>query len=165
MGRVCAAVAAARAEAKTVLVERDAFPRGVATAGLMCSVTNYLVTRSGEMVVGGLVEEFLERLVAEGGAMPEYARPGQPQIPNDPEAAKRVLIRLLSDAGVTALYGSFVSQVTAHGGQVEAIVCEVKGGPFAVAGNQFVDASGDLDLFRLADEIASLLKQRNSGAE
>ncbi|NPV49260.1 MAG: FAD-dependent oxidoreductase [Armatimonadetes bacterium] len=150
LGGVCASVAAARAGARTVLVERNAFPGGVATAGLMCSVTNYLVTRTGQVVVGGLASEFLEGLVAEGGAMPDYARTGQPQIPNDPEATKRVLIGLLAEAGVTTLYGSLLSQALVDGEQVRAIVCEAKGGPFALTGAQFVDASGDLDLFRLA---------------
>lgn len=41
VGGFCAALAAARNGSKTILLERNAFPGGVATAGLMCSVTNF----------------------------------------------------------------------------------------------------------------------------
>ena len=148
---VCAAVAAARAGARTILVERHAFPGGVATAGLMCSVSNYFITRDGVHVTNGLAKEFIERVVAEGGAMPDWARPGQPQIPNDPEVVKRVMISMLREAGVQSLYGVFVSQASLNGAAVDALICEAKGGAFAVRAKQFVDATGDLDLFALAD--------------
>jgi len=150
VGGVCAAIAAARQGASALLVERHAFPGGVATAGLMCSVTNYFVTRDGARVARGLAEEFIDRLVAEGAAMPDYARPGQPQIPNDTEAVKRVMIAMLREAGVTSLYSTFITQAVRAGDRIDAVACEAKGGPFALRARQFVDATGDLDLFALA---------------
>ena len=47
MSGFAAAVSAARAGVDTVLVEKDHFPGGVATSGLMCSIGNYFVTREG----------------------------------------------------------------------------------------------------------------------
>lgn len=150
VGGFCAGVAAARAGASAIVIERNAFPGGVATAGLMCSITNHFVTRDGAQITHGLAEEFINRLVAEGGAMPRWPRAGQPQIPNDPEVVKRVMISMLREAGVKTLYGAFVAQVVRDGERVSAVVCEGKGGPFAIRAGQFVDATGDLDLVALA---------------
>ena len=150
VGGACAAIAAARNGARTVLIERNAFPGGVATAGMMVSATNYLITRSGELITEGLPKELLDALVERGGAMPDYARLGQPQIPNDPETFKRLLISKLKEAGVTSLYGSLVTQTVVTNGRIEAVVCEAKGGAFAVEANNYVDATGDLDLFVLS---------------
>ncbi|MHC4202464.1 MAG: FAD-dependent oxidoreductase [Planctomycetota bacterium] len=153
VGGVAAAVAAARAGARTVLLERHGFPGGVATAGLMCSVSNHFVTRDGQRVGAGFAREFVDRLVREGGCMGEYARAGQPQVPNDPETVKRVMIEMLKEAGVRTLYGVLVTRALADADvpdTVGALVCEAKGGPFAVRARNYVDATGDLDLFALA---------------
>ena len=80
-----AAVSASRAGANVVLAEKNHFPGGVATSGLMCSISNYFCTRNGTQITTGLPIEFLDRLVREGGTMADYLRPTQPQIPNDPE--------------------------------------------------------------------------------
>ena len=69
----------------------------------MCSISNYFVTRDGTQITTGLPIEFIDRLVAENGSMKEYLRPTQPQIPNDPEVVKRVMIRMLREAGVWGL--------------------------------------------------------------
>jgi len=148
---VCAALAAARAGADTLLVEGCYYPGGVATAGLVCNCTNFLVTTTGDRVVRGLATEILDRLVAAGGAMPHYARPGQPQIPYDPESLKRVLIEMLREAGVRSRYGLLVSQAVGSGPRIDAVVCEAKGSPLALRAKQWVDATGDLDLFALGE--------------
>ncbi|HOS95320.1 MAG TPA: FAD-dependent oxidoreductase, partial [Armatimonadota bacterium] len=142
---------AARAGADTLLVERCHYPGGVATAGLVCNCTNFFVTQSGNRAVRGLATRILDRLVAAGGAMPHYARPEQPQIPYDPETLKWILIEMLREAGVRSRYGLFVSRVTGTGSEIDAVVCEGKGGPVAFRARQFVDATGDLDLFALSD--------------
>ncbi len=144
MGGVCAAVAAARAGARVLLVERHSYPGGVATAGLMCSITNYLVTRDGRQVTAGLAAELIDRLIGAGGALPGYLRAEQPQIPLDPETLKRVLLAMLREAGVDCLYAATISQTIGGGTVVEAVVCETPSGPVAAIGRQFVDATGDL---------------------
>ena len=159
---VCAALAAARNGARTVLVEKNAFPGGVATAALMMSACNFFITRSGESVSEGLPREIFDSLVAEGGAMPDYARPEQPQIPNDPEVYKRVMIAKLRAAGVTTLYGTLMTQVISGDGRVEAILCEAKGGAFALKARNFVDASGEMDLLAMAGAPHTVIRQKLS---
>ncbi len=150
LGGVCAALSAARNGARTVLVEKNAFPGGVATAALMMSACNFFITRSGELVSDGIARELFDSLVAEGGAMPDYTRPEQPQVPNDPEVFKRVMISKLREAGVTTLYGTLMTQVVSDAGRVEAIICEAKGGAFALKAPNFVDASGEMDLMAMS---------------
>ncbi len=146
MSGFAAAVSAARAGASTVLAERNHFPGGVATSGLMCSIGNYFVTRDGRHVTTGLPVEFIDRLVAEHGTMPHYRRPTQPQIPNDPEVVKRVMIKMLREANVRTLYGSVLCDVLMDGEMVQAGLFHARDQLFAVTARQFVDASGDLSI-------------------
>ena len=145
-----AAVSAGRAGVKVVLAEKNHFPGGVATSGLMCSISNYFVTRDGTQVTTGLPIEFIDRLVSENGTMDEYLRPTQPQIPNDPEVVKRVMIEMLRESDVRTLYGSLLCDVVMDGDKVQACIFQARDQSFAVTAKQFVDASGDLAVVRRA---------------
>jgi len=63
-----AAVAAARAGARTMLVERNGVLGGVVTAGLMANIGNLYMNRDGRMVVHGLAKEVINRMIARGAA-------------------------------------------------------------------------------------------------
>jgi hypothetical protein len=145
-----AAVSASRAGVRVVLAEKNHFPGGVATSGLMCSMSNYFCTRDGTQVTTGLPIEFIDRLAREDGAMDEYLRPTQPQIPNDPEVVKRVMIEMLRESNVRTLYGSLLCDVVMDGDTVQACVFQARDQSFAVTARQFVDASGDLRVIRRA---------------
>ena len=133
-----------------VLAEKNHYPGGVATSGLMCSMSNYFLTRDGAQVTTGLPIEFVDRLVREGGAMAGYLRPTQPQIPNDPEVVKRVMIEMLRESEVRTLYGSLLCDVVMEGDTIQACVFQARDQSFAVTARQFVDASGDLAVIRRA---------------
>lgn len=157
-----AAVSASRAGANVVLAEKNHFPGGVATSGLMCSISNYFVTRDGLQVTTGLPIEFIDRLVRENGTMAEYLRPAQPQIPNDPEVVKRVMIEMLRESNVRTLYGSLLYDVVMEGGSIKACVFQARDQSFAITARQFVDASGDLCVIGRAAGVAAAeaVKQR-----
>jgi hypothetical protein len=150
MSGFSAAVSAARTGVGVVLAEASHFPGGVATSGLMCSISNYFVTRDGQQVTTGLPVEFIDRMVAENGAMKRYLRPTQPQIPNDPEVVKRVMIKMLREAHVRSLYGCVLYDVITDGDAVKACVFHGRDQSFAVVAKQFVDSSGDLSIIRRA---------------
>ncbi len=59
---VAAAIGAARAGAKTLLIERAGFLGGVAATGLMTYMCNTLFTGDGRQVIKGICEEILENL-------------------------------------------------------------------------------------------------------
>ena len=145
-----AAVSAARAGVNVVLAERNHFPGGVATSGLMCSISNYFVTRDGRQMTTGLPIEFIDRLVAENGAMKDYLRPTQPHIVNNPEVVKRVMIKMLREANVRTLYGCVLYDVISEDGTVSACIFHGRDQSFAITAKQFVDSSGDLSIIRRA---------------
>ena len=64
-GGVCAAVAAARTGAKTLLLERYGFLGGMATAGLVNPFMTYFA--GGKQIIEGIFSEVLEGLGQRGG--------------------------------------------------------------------------------------------------
>jgi hypothetical protein len=164
MSGFAAAVTAARTGVKTVLAEKNHFPGGVNTSGMMSSITNYFLTRDGTQITYGLPIEFIDRIVSEGGGEKDYLRKELPQIPADPEITKRVMIKMLREAGVTTLYESMLVSVIMEGKRATHCIFQGRDQSYAVAAKQFVDASGDLSVFHRAggrieekDDAASLL--------
>ena len=60
--RCCAAIAAARNGASTVLIERNGMFGGITTKTYMNSMTNILFTRDDRQVIRGIAEEILSEL-------------------------------------------------------------------------------------------------------
>ena len=147
---VSAAVASARAGADTLLIERYAFPGGTSTAGLMSGITNFFFTGRNERVVRGIAQEMVTRLGEKKGVGGGPFSSEVPQIPNDPELMKLVLIEMLEEAGAKVLYHTTVAGVDVVSGRLSHLMVENKGGRSAVAGGIFVDATGDADLVSLS---------------
>jgi hypothetical protein len=143
---VAAAVGAARAGAKTALLERVGFLGGVASAGLMTSMTNFIFTGDNRHVVRGFCNDLLERLVAHGGTTPHWRTRALPQLPFDQQVFRLVLAEMLRDAGVETLVEVWVADVIKEGDTVKGVVLESKGGRLAMLGKVTVDATGDADL-------------------
>ena len=66
---VIAAVSAARAGARTLLVEQNGFLGGVLTAGMVCMFLSFHNMR-GEQVAQSIPQEVVDRLLQRGGAVP-----------------------------------------------------------------------------------------------
>ena len=149
LGGVSAAVASARAGARTLLVERNGYPGGVATAGLCCSVFNCFYTPSHELKVKGNALEFVDELArAEGPGCAWHDHKGH--IIYDVERAKLVLIDLLDKAGVSCLFDAFVVGAIVDGNTARGLVIESKSGREAIRARVLIDATGDADVAHLA---------------
>ena len=94
-----AAVAAARNGAKVTLAESFGFPGGMATAGLVGPISKF--NFGGRRVVGGIAWEFVERLVALGGAIADLPKGN---VPFEAEVYRRVAREMLEEAGVRCLW-------------------------------------------------------------
>lgn len=90
-----AAVAAARAGARTALVERYGFVGGMATAALVVPISVF--TYNGQLVCGGIPWEFVQRMVEADGAEVEHPLGN---ISHDPECYKLIAQRMLLESGV-----------------------------------------------------------------
>jgi hypothetical protein len=146
---VAAAVAAARAGASTVLVERYNHLGGLWTGGLVLPLlATHAVgpDRRRHHVLAGIGGEMAERLAALKMSISEV----NPVV--DPEAAKYVMDAMIEEAGVRMLYHCWAAGVIASDGVVDTVLLESKSGRVAVRGKVVVDGTGDGDVFHWAGE-------------
>jgi hypothetical protein len=147
----CAAsISAARNGAKTLLIERNGVLGGIATAGLSANIGNNFMTYDNYPVVKGIPREIIERLVVEGGTMPNWHRPEQPGIVNDTEKFKLVLIDMLREAGVEVLLHALTVGVIKEGSRVCGVLIESKSGRQAATAANVIDTTGEVDIVNLS---------------
>jgi hypothetical protein len=144
-----AAIAAARAGARTLVVDQYGFFGGSLTAmgvGPMMSFHNNV----GEQVVEGLPQELIDRLVARGaspGHIEDSVTYCTTVTPFDAESLKMELEEMVQEAGADILFHTQLAGVARSGtGPIQEIVLCNKAGLTAHRATVFVDASGDGDL-------------------
>ena len=143
-GGFSAAVMAARAGAKTLLVERSAFLGGAATSGL--GTLGYL-DRRGDRALGGIPLEFIERLQAIGGAIGSFRCPVHNSItPLAQDMVKIICNRMCREAGVDVLYNAELSDAQVVNGVLTAVEIRSKAVSIRVKARTFVDGTGDGEL-------------------
>jgi hypothetical protein len=129
-----AALAAARAGCKTLLVERETALGGLATIGLVNIPLDFAKGISGEM---------LHRLDAVNGHWHRNS---------DPEKHKLVLDRMTAEAGVETLFASHIAEAIVDRGQnaIRGVVIESKSGRQVALASRVIDCTGDADVAHLA---------------
>lgn len=143
-----AAVAAGRAGARTLLVEKHAFLGGSLTAmgvGPMMSFHN----RAGDQVVRGIPQEVVDRLMKIGaspGHIADTTTYCSRVTPFDSEAMKQVLEEMVIESGGQLLYHTQLAEVDLADDRVRGLLVCNKAGLSRVRGAAFVDATGDGDL-------------------
>jgi len=141
-----AAVAAARAGARTMLLERNGVLGGVATAGLMANIGNHYLDRDGRLTVHGVAKELIDRMVACGAASEHWASREVPGIVVDSEQLKVVLADMQREAGVRVLTHTLAARPFMQGEAVRGAFIESKAGRQAVLAKAVVDTTGEADL-------------------
>lgn len=159
---LCAAVAAARGGAKVILVEKNAFCGGMATAGMVAPFMTCYDSGGDKMLIRGIFEELVERLIAVGGAIhpskvesktafTSYIDKGHVHVtPFKAEALKIVADEMLAEAGVKILYHTQLVDAEADGDRVTRIIVAMKEGLASIRAKAFIDCSGDGDLAAMA---------------
>ncbi len=146
-----AAITAARAGARTLLVDRLAFMGGTSTAVLDTFYAFYTPGESPRRVVGGLGWEVVHALTADGMA---FERPNTygagTGVTYDQEVLKLLWERLATEAGVELLLHTWATGARVDDGRVRAVRLWNKGGERWVEADAFVDASGDADVAAMA---------------
>ncbi|HEU4534800.1 MAG TPA: FAD-dependent oxidoreductase, partial [Polyangiaceae bacterium] len=146
---IAAALAAARAGAATALVERYGFLGGTATAAMVTNFCGLYANVHGEArrVVRGVADELLDRLGRLGALRPPHDVFGRTKaVAFDGAAYKCVLDALLAEAGVDLHLHALAVGAACEGGRLRALLVETASGRGAIAGETFVDCSGDADL-------------------
>jgi len=165
-----AALAAARAGADVVMLERYNALGGLSTGGLVIWIDR-MTDWSGRQVIRGFAEEVLDRLPPIAKAGPprnewgsrDPAKAGYwgqrtsafhgvvcwaPTI--DPERLKLASQEMLLEAGVRIVFHGWAAVPIVQDGRVTGCVFESKGGRQALMCKVLVDATGDGDMFARA---------------
>lgn len=131
-----AALAAARAGAKTQLIESAGCLGGVWTAGMLTKIID-----GGNKP--GIMREILAAMGARGSAVAKQTKGAI----YDPELMKLVLEEMCVAAGIKIrLHTQLVGAVTDPRNRLVAVVTESKSGRQAWTADRFIDCSGDGDL-------------------
>lgn len=130
-----AALGAARAGARTMIVERNAFLGGAATAVIM-NTWNVPIQR-----MTGVAKEIALKL-AERGAGTIVG----PTFPFDPEAFKELAADLMREAGVEILNYTWIVDPIMEGERIKGVVVQNKSGRQAILAHSVVDTTGDADV-------------------
>ena len=172
---ISAALAARRAGADVLLLEREFIPGGLATSGL---VTIYLPLDDGvgHQVSFGIAEELLrlsrvhaaenlEQLdpVAwlEGGPFEERKNGPRFEVQFNPYLFAIECERLLVKEGVRILYGTVACDVHKTGDKIDAVIVENKSGRSAIRVKTVVDCTGDADICLRAGAPTETFQQGN----
>ena len=135
-----AAVACARAGAKTILAEDRSSLGGVATAAMM----NALVASHS---AHGIALELMDRMASMGGA-PKWAPEARTNgtTPFDVECFKAAALEMCLEAGVKIYFYTRACALITAGGKARGVAVESKAGRGALLGKIVVDCTGDADL-------------------
>ncbi len=148
-GGVLAAIAAGREGARTLLIEQYGFLGGTATAGGLCNMASFFY--KDEQVIRGLPQEFMDRLVACGGATPHlralksYGSGYYASLYNR-ELYKWISMEMVCEAGVELMLHTYLADVVVEGNKVKGVVVENKSGRSTYYGDVIIDATGDADV-------------------
>jgi hypothetical protein len=150
-----AALAAARAGARTLLVERHGAVGGNATMGF--PLHGFFNNRE-ERIVDGIPWELVGRLKAQDAAAEvRNVGVGEPRgrgslkfnarfVVSRPEAFKAVSLEMLREAGVELMLHTWVADVLLDGSRVAGLVVENKAGRTVIPAGLVVDCTGDGDV-------------------
>ncbi len=136
-----AAVAAARHGASTMLLEQYGCLGGMAAISLVGPI--HAFNAGQQRIVRGLAQEFVDRMVALGGAVDD---PRVNDVGFDPEALKLAADRMASEAGVRVRFHTFVSAPIVEAGGLRGVIVESKSGRQAILAKLVIDATGDGDI-------------------
>ncbi len=161
-----AAIAAARAGARTLLIEKLPFLGGNSTAVLDTFYGFYTPGSRARKVVGGIGDDVVAGLAALG---PVVERPNTygagTGVTYLAEHLKLVWERLVVEAGASVLLHGFVQDVEVEDGRVVRLTVATKAGLRTVGARVVVDASGDADVCHHAGFGYELAGDRRAGAD
>jgi glycine/D-amino acid oxidase-like deaminating enzyme len=142
-----ATIAAARAGAKTLVLERLPFLGGTSTAVLDTFYGFYTPGTQSKKVVGGITDDVMERLRRHASWLERPNTHGAGTgVTYHPEYLKVVWEDLVREAGADVLLNAWVQDVETQDNGIRSLVVATKLGLRVFTADVFIDASGDADL-------------------
>lgn len=159
----CAAIAAARMNMKTAIIEKYNTPGGILTVlgnNSIDQFNNPFIDKN-KMVIKGIGWEYVLRLNKDGFAKipdmdAEYKNHFQYGVKVNPVAAAKIMDDMLIESGVSIFYGQSVVDVETENDKISSVIISTKSGLRKLSAKVFVDCTGDGDLaaFAGADFLA-----------
>ncbi len=144
-----AAITAARAGRRVLLLEKNGYLGGNATLGL--PLLGFL-DLDGRRIVGGIAQEYVRRLCARGECFGHRTCPKHNSVTNiSPDGFKLLAIEMCREAGVEVLLHLEALRVEKEGNRITRVVLWGKGNEVSVEADLFLDCTGDGDVAYLAD--------------
>lgn len=148
-----AAIASARGGARTLLLERNGYLGGMATAGLVVPHYNPFHNK-------GLNAEIIERLKEADAWGADFWK-----ISFDPETWRHVTDDLVLDSGSDILFHTQVVATLVEDDAVRGVVIENKSGRFAILAKVVIDATGDGDVAARAGASYALGREEDGALQ
>lgn len=155
---MCAAIAAAREGAGVVLVEQANACGGMATQGLVGPFMTCYDRQAKTMIIRGLFEEIVERMVRRGYAIhPSQVHAGtcftswivlghEHVTPFEPEGLKLIMDEMIQEAGVKVLYHTCFLRPLMERDRIAGALVSSKKGLEVIEGKVVIDCTGDGDV-------------------
>ena len=142
---IAAALEAARAGMRTVLLEKTVLLGGLATAGLIWAFPP-LCDASGTQVMAGIVEELYRLSYRYGPGEPKQHPVGRDWVIFSPASLVLALDEVLLAAGVEIWLDTLVCEPVTAGDRVCGVEAETKAGRVTFRAQVVIDATGDADI-------------------
>lgn len=143
---VAAAVAAARKGLKVVIVERNAYLGGKATAaevGTVCGLYHFSKKEESTYIVNGFAKEFAEKLQAASKSNPLHAPEGVHYLPYNIDAFKDLCAELIRVHKIKVQYNAVLKNVTVEQHTIKSVSIIANGIPVSIGLKALIDCSGD----------------------
>lgn len=154
----CAAIAAAKTGARTMIIEKTGMLGGTATAGLVGPFMTSYDMRGEVQLIRGVFDELMWRMDEVGAAVhPSKVRnktpyssfhdPGHDHCgPFDSEGMKRVMDQMTVEYGIDVLFHTSYVDSIMDGRRISQIIVHNKEGLQGAEAKVYVDCSGDADV-------------------
>ncbi len=150
---IAAAIAAAEAGAKVVLVERYGFTGGLATSAMVGTVCGlyYRHLSNPRYAVRGFARQFAEQLAKQSNTAPAMFAGGLHFLPYQPSAFHQLAVQLLKQAGVQLLLHAHLTDVELDDGRIVALALQAAGQCVQLSAGAVVDCSGSAQVSMVAN--------------
>ncbi len=143
---VAAAVAAAGKGLRVILIERNAYLGGKATAsevGTVCGLYHFSKNEKSEYIVKGFAKAFAEKLQEQSGTSPLFSPEGVHYLPYEVDAFKNICLGLINENKVDVFFNAVLEHVTVQQHKIKSIHIIATGKPITLLLHALIDCSGD----------------------
>ncbi len=147
----CAAIAAARNGADTVILDKETGPGGAIVWSLVTPLMTFHAA-SGQQVIKGIAEELVNDTVKAGGSpghIPDPLGVAATITPVDPDIFGACVLKRLKEAGVKTMFGGEASGVIMAGDTITGAAVKNEPGGALISAKVVVDATGDAEIARM----------------